>query len=149
MWWISWYSSRIYYKKSIIGNKKYNFLILFKKNFIEKILSLFGECFDKIVKTIAFACSIIDSGKSYVIDIVFSFKDLIERIRKISSNIIRICKNIINFIKGIKDIKINQIPKLISDSKDIIELFNCVREKLESLSKLIKEIMNKFNFETS
>ena len=75
-------------------------------------------------------------AKSYVIDIVSSFKDLIEIIRKISSNIIRICKNIINFIKGIKDIKITQIPKLISNSKDTIELFNCVREKLESLPKL-------------
>ena len=96
-----------------------------KKNFIEKIINLFNECFD----------------------IISSFKDLIEIIRKISSNIIRICKNIINFIKGIKDIKITQIPKLISNSKDTIELFNCVREKLESLPKLIKEIMNKFNFE--
>ena len=59
---------------------------------IDRILSLFDECFDIIGKTITFGCNVIYSAKSYVIDIVSSFKDLIEIIRNISDDIIRICK---------------------------------------------------------
>ena len=91
-------------------------LILLKPIFINRILSFFDECFDKISKTIAFAYNVIDSAK--VIFTHSSFKDLIEIIRKITNNIIRYCKNIINFIKWIKEIKITDIPDLISKSKE-------------------------------
>ena len=136
-----------YILKQVLSELKKKISNFIKENFIDRILSIFDEVFDNIGKTISFVSNAIDSAKSYVTDIVSSFKDLIEIIKTMSHNIIQFCRNIIYFIKTIKDIKITQIPEIISKSVETMNLFNYITDKLKSLPKLVKELMNKFNFE--
>ena len=98
-----------------------------KKKFIDKILSLFDEYFDKIGKTIAFAYDAIDSAKSHVSDIVTSFKGWVEIISKISYKITSLCWNIINLVRKIKNFKISQIPEIIDKSKESFEIFDNIK----------------------
>ena len=133
--------------KKVLSHLKEKFKDFIQSNFIDKILSLFDECFEKIGKIIAFVCDAIDSAKSYITDIVTSFKGLITIIIKIKNNIVSLCRNTINIIKNIKDFKVTQIVDFIQESTEIIQLFNSIKDNLSCLPKLVTDIMGKFNFE--
>ena len=73
---------------NILSNAKEKFVNFIQSNFIDKKLSLFDECFEKIGKIIVFACDEIDSSKIFITDIVTSFKNLVEIIYKIRFKIV-------------------------------------------------------------
>ena len=134
-------------KKKVLSHLKEKFKDFIQSNFIDKILSLFDKYFDKMGKIIAFVCDAIDSAKSYINDIVTSFKSLIIILIKIKDNIVSLCRNTIDIIKNIKNFKVTQIVDFIQNSTEIIQLFNSIKDNLSCLPKLIEDIMGKFNFE--
>ena len=121
--------------KSVLSKLKEKYFSFIKENFIDRLLSLFDECFDKIGKTIDFACDEIGSAKNYINDIVSSFMDLVENIRKMSNKNIMVCRNTINIEKNIKDFKITEIPEFFYHTKEIIDLFVYIKTNLKFLPK--------------
>ena len=133
--------------KKALAELKNKFKKFIEENFIDKIFNLFDKFFDKIGKSLAFACNVIDSTKNYINDIVSSFKNLVNIIMNISTKIITLCKKIVSIIKGLKDVTVTKIPGFIKDAIETVNLFKFIAKNLECLPKLIQNIFDKFNLD--